>query len=359
MKKAIIALCVIALLTGCTAQTATVENSPAKSESPAKVVEVTDKSAVKDDDDDAKVIPVKTIDTDGEYTLTGKIDGQVLVTAENVTLILDGVTINCADGSAILGKDGNGEEIEQELTIELRGENSVTGAKHGIQGKDDLTITGTGSVNITAVKDGLHAGETLTVAGGTVNVLSSYEGMEAETIVISGGNSTVHASDDGVNAASDDEGASPMIKINGGTLTIYSGSDGIDANGTLEVTGGTTAIFVNASRDGDATDTDYGGAITPALYGSGSVKAGTKLAVGDIFSITTEADATAFCLIVPGITDGQSYKITADGAELTTVTATAEIQGMMMPGGGKQGGTRPGEMPGNFPGGNPPGGRGR
>ncbi|MDR1820907.1 MAG: carbohydrate-binding domain-containing protein [Oscillospiraceae bacterium] len=275
--------------------------------------------------------PAQTITEDGTYTITGDVNGQILVTAKTVTLILDGANINCADGSAILGYYDDGK---QSLTVELRGENTVSGAAHGIQGKDELTITGSGFAGISAVKDGLHGGNLLTIAGGNVTVTSSYEGIEAPEIVFSGGNTVIHASDDGVNAATDDTSIAPSITITGGTLTIFSGSDGIDSNGTLSVTGGTTAIFVNAPRDGDTTDTERGGTVKmPMLYVSASVKSGAKISVGD-WSVTAQSDATAFCLILPGISEGQTYQVMADGALLTEATATVTLQGMMMGGGG-------------------------
>ncbi|GHU64381.1 hypothetical protein AGMMS49983_09980 [Clostridia bacterium] len=284
-----------------------------------------------DDGDEVAMVPAKTISEDGEYTLTGEIDGQVLVTAENVTLILDGANINCPEASAILGKDGNGSDVVQDLIIELRGESTVTsGAKHGIQGKDDLTITGTGAVNITAVKDGLHAGDTLTVKDGGVNVLASYEGMEATELIISGGTSTVHATDDGINATDDTGTITPSVSITGGTLIVYCTSDGIDSNGTLDISEkATVAIFIGETRDGDATDTDRGGTIPPALYGTAQVKAGTKIAVGNLWDFTPTSDAIKFCLMIPGLVDGQTYQITANGSALTSATATTSIQGMM------------------------------
>ncbi|MDR0854106.1 MAG: carbohydrate-binding domain-containing protein [Clostridiales Family XIII bacterium] len=302
-----------------------------------------------DDGEDVDVVPAKAISEDGEYTLTGKIDGQILVTAEDVTLILDSAEISCEEASAILGKDGNGADIQQNLTVELRGESTITsGAKHGIQGKDDLTITGTGTVNVSAVKDGLHAGDTLTVKDGTINILESYEGMEATNIVISGGNSTVNSSDDGLNAtASEDDGkVTPSIKITDGTVILYTESDGIDSNGTLEVTGGTVGIFINVRGDGDPTDTERGGSILPAIYGEAQISGGPEIAVSDLWKFTVAKDATKFCLILPGLVEGQSYEISAGGQALSEVTATAAIQGMTMGGGDFGGGDQGSDVKG-------------
>ncbi|MDR0821822.1 MAG: carbohydrate-binding domain-containing protein [Oscillospiraceae bacterium] len=290
-------------------------------------------TAIKDDSNG------KIIDKDGEYTLTGEINGQVLVTAENVTLILDGVTITCADDSAILGKDGT--SITQNLTVQLNGHNVINGGKHGIQGKDNLIITGAGTANITAVKDGLHAGDSLTVEGGNINVLASYEGFEAPSILISGGVSTIHATDDGVNAAVDDGDTTvPIIKITGGETIVYCFSDAIDSNGTLDITGGTVLLFVGETRDGETIDTDRGATLTPALFGTGSINAGATLAVNDR-SFTVEENAVKYALIIPDLIDGQSYAVTVDGADFATITASSAVQGGMPTGfGGRGGGTR-------------------
>jgi hypothetical protein len=399
----------------------------------------------------------KRITTSGTHTISGAVNGQILVLAQNVTLVLDGAVITCNNGSAILGKDGDGDASLQSLTVELRGKNTINGAKHGIAGKDELIITGSGSADITSVKDGLHAGDSLTIKGGTLNITAgsdgaecgnsdegigeislaggvvnitagggagataastggkgiksgkdinisggkfnissvddcvhangsismsngsfvlasaddamhadsdltvnggsidvtkSYEGLEGTNISIGGGTIKIISSDDGINAAGGTNGATgggwfgidifsggdSGITISGGEVILYTASDGVDSNGTLDISGGTVAIFIDTSvsRDGDATDTESGGTIQPALYGSTSLSSGTKLAVGNIWSVTLEANVTSFCLILPGVVNGQSYTITANGATWLTTTATTTIQGMM--GGGNAGG---------------------
>lgn len=306
-------------------------------------------------DDSQSASPAKTITENGTHTLTGDIDGQVLVTAEEVTLVLDNVNITSTDGPAILGYYDGGK---QNLTVELKGESTLTAeVKHGIQGKDDLTITGDGSVDITAEKDGIHGGSLLTIENGNINVLASNEGIEAEEIVINGGATIVHATDDGINAASDDTAITPSFLMTDGTLTIFCSSDGVDSNGTFDITGGTAAVFVNAPRDGDATDVDGSGTLTtPILYVNEAVTSGTKIAVSD-FSVTTEADATAFCLILPNIKAGESYTVTADGTDLATTEATTSLQGMQggMRGGRGAMGALPEDATGSLPEGFPEG----
>jgi hypothetical protein len=283
----------------------------------------------------------QTISTNGEHIVTGNVNGQILITAADVTLILDGANVTDTAGPAILSEGGD-------LTVELRGENSVSGAGHGVQAKDNLIIKGEGVLNVTAVKDGLHAGNELRIEGGTVNVKESNEGMEAPSIIVSGGKSAVFAADDGINAAVDEgDATTPSILVTGGEMVIYANSDGIDSNGTYDVTGGTVAVFINAPMDGNTMDIDLTQNIqAPALNVNSQIKAGTNIAVND-WSITVAADATSFSIILPGITDGQSYSVTADGAELANVAATTALQGMR--GMGKPGGMGGPEGNGQMP----------
>ncbi|HCC35496.1 MAG TPA: hypothetical protein DEQ02_07630, partial [Ruminococcaceae bacterium] len=140
----------------------------------------------------------QTITTNGTHTITGTVNGQILVIAEDVTLILDSATINCSDGAGILGYYEGGK---QNLTVELSGACSVTSAvNHGIQGKDNLIISGDGAVDITAAKDGLHAGDDLTVESSTLRITADDDGIQAgnETdgtglLLVGGGDITVSA----------------------------------------------------------------------------------------------------------------------------------------------------------------------
>jgi hypothetical protein len=295
-----------------------------------------------DNDDDVpteSVTPGKTITEDGTYTVSGNIDGQILVIAKTVTLVLDSATVNCSDGSGILGYYEGGK---QNLTVELKGESTVTSTVgHGIQGKDNLIITGSGSVGVTAVKDGLHAGNDLTIGGGIINVLESFEGVEASSITINGGDTTVHATDDGINAATDSASVTPSIEISNGTLTIYANSDGIDSNGTLEITGGNVLVFLNG-REGDVLDVVASATILPAVSGAVSINAGATVSVGDVWDGKAISGANAFFICVPDLVSGQSYTIVSNGNELTTATATTTVQEMS----GNMGNNRGGDMGG-------------
>ena len=67
---------------------------------------------------------------------------------------------------------------------------------------------------------------------------------------IAGGNISVVASDDGINAASDDLSVREHIIISGGDIVVNAGGDGIDSNGSVEITGGTVTVY-GPTSDGD------------------------------------------------------------------------------------------------------------
>jgi hypothetical protein len=274
-------------------------------------------------------------------------ENQLTISGGKFDLVSGGGAATVQTASAAATSDSyKGLKAVSDVTI-TAGIFAIDSADDSIHSNGNITISD-GDFTLSSGDDGIHADSALKVSGGRIAVVKSYEGLEAANINISAGAITAIASDDGINAAGGRDaqvgggrfgsdtftaGNSYDITISGGEITVYSGSDGIDSNGTLNVTGGTVAVFINAPRDGEATDVDRGGTISPALYVSAAVKAGTKLTVGNLWSLTPIADATSFCLILPGLVSGQAYPITADGAALATVTATTTIPSLGMGGG--------------------------
>ena len=73
----------------------------------------------------------------------------------------------------------------------------------GDDGKGTIVING-GSITISSGDDGMHADKQLDVNDGYINVVTSYEGLEAITINLNGGKIYVYATDDGINACTGD-----------------------------------------------------------------------------------------------------------------------------------------------------------
>ncbi len=57
--------------------------------------------------------------------------------------------------------------------------------------------------------------------GGSVTVEKSYEGLEGGQVLVFDGNLQLTASDDGINAASDENKLQGDVRISGGTVAIH------------------------------------------------------------------------------------------------------------------------------------------
>ncbi len=250
---------------------------------------------------EAYACPVLHINEPGTYSLSGTWNGQIWIDAgdeddENarVTLILNGVTVNCAVGPALVFHDLYECGPASESAVTALGAASVgayvtanAGAKVVIA--DGTTNNFTGSnvyrmLKVQAKKDSVtvidgtdveqqkkrykmdgafYSFVSMAISGGTkgdgvLNVTSTtYEGLDAEMhLTISGGVVNVNSADDGINVNEDDVS---VFTLNGGTLTIVaSGGDGIDSNGwiylnsgKLDITSAGTATGPEGPLDAD------------------------------------------------------------------------------------------------------------
>ena len=138
----------------------------------------------------------------------------------------------------------------------------------GENGKGTIVING-GSITISSGDDGMHADKQLDVNDGYINIVTSYEGLEAMTINLNGGKIYVYATDDGINACTGDGKTSPIVNVTAGYIDITTASgdtDGIDSNGNYVQTGGFVLVKggsssgnVSGSIDVDSTVTITGG----------------------------------------------------------------------------------------------------
>jgi hypothetical protein len=191
---------------------------------------------------------VVTIDTAGEYELSGTLTGQILVNvgdADKVKLVLNNAQITNNSGSAILVQ--NAEKVI--ITLNDGTQNSVTdGASYtgldesgdpnaAIFSHDDLTINGNGSLTVTAkYADAIQSRDDLKISGGNISITAVDDGlfgnnsfeMKDATITVTAGGDTIHSDGD--------------ILIESGTLTLNSGDDGIHADGTITVNDGTINV---------------------------------------------------------------------------------------------------------------------
>ncbi|MBR2704552.1 MAG: carbohydrate-binding domain-containing protein [Clostridia bacterium] len=263
-----------------------------------------------------------TISEAGEYILTGSFKNSVVVNADgDVTLILNGVTIESTDTAAIANGGTNA------LTIKLA-DNTVNTLSDGGSSEFDgcifsygkLTIEGNGTLNVNGKQE-------------------DGEGIATKScdIVINSGIINIVSADDGLNAG----GSGGSITINGGTVYIKASGDGIDSNGALTINGG-IIYTIGSAQGGDAgIDTDEGyvfnGGEVIALGSdmlekpensskqksvcfelSTAVKSGSKIEVKDasgnvIASFEAKEDFKTLIISNSKVADG-TYTLYADGS---------------------------------------------
>lgn len=251
----------------------------------------------------------------------------------------------------------------------------------GEDGKGIISISG-GTITISTGDDGIHADKELNITDGYINVLTSYEGLEAITINISGGQSFVYAADDGINACTGDGSSTPLINITGGYVDVTTGSgdtDGIDSNGSYTqsggmvfVKGGSSSGQVSGSIDVDGNITITGGtcvalggicetpvnSVNAYVFSSVSFNAGSysvKDSSGnEIISFTLNNSYSNGWICTSALTTNTEYTLYCDGSSLAGWTQSAGTMGASNAGGF---GSNPGGFNGGGRGGNMNGGR--
>lgn len=251
----------------------------------------------------------------------------------------------------------------------------------GEDGKGIISISG-GTITISTGDDGIHADKELNITDGYINVLTSYEGLEAITINISGGQSFVYAADDGINACTGDGTSTPLINITGGYVDVTTGSgdtEGIDSNGSYTqsggmvfVKGGSSSGQVSGSIDVDGNITITGGtcvalggicetpvnSVNAYVFSSVSFNAGSysvKDSSGnEIISFTLNNSYSNSWICTSALTTNTEYTLYCDGSSLTNWTQSAGTMGASNAGGF---GSNPGGFNGGGRGGNMNGGK--
>ena len=230
-----------------------------------------------------------TILASGSYTLSGSMQGRVLVDADGpVELILDGVTltgscplcvesvypvtVTLAAGSDNLLSDGV-QTVDEDapavlasdapLTIGGEGHLSVlAGADNGLNCTRGLTVTG-GRLDVTAAHHAIRCKGALCVEGGALTLDAGGDGfavvdgrLEDASFTVSDGTLTVNAAgravdSDGLVLLSAGEGSLTAagdgvhgldVLVLGGGWTVSSGDEALQADGNLTVTGGALSV---------------------------------------------------------------------------------------------------------------------
>lgn len=150
------------------------------------------------------------------------------------------------------------------------GDFKISAVDDAVHSNNYVGIAG-GDFEITTADDAVHADRELIVDGGRINVVKSYEGLEAQVVTINGGKISVLATDDGINAGGGSDttttgpnkdpfkaDADAAVVFNGGEIYVNADGDGIDSNGTVYFNGGKVAVDGPADNGNGALDAGGG-----------------------------------------------------------------------------------------------------
>lgn len=183
----------------------------------------------------------------------------------------------------------------------------------GEDGKGTIVING-GSITISSGDDGMHADKQLDVNDGYIDVVTSFEGLEAITINLNGGKIYVYATDDGINACTGDGKTSPIVNVTGGYIDVTTASgdtDGIDSNGNYVQTGGFVLVKGGSSSGNVSGSIDVDGTVT--------ITGGTCVALGGVCE-TPINSANAYVLSSVSFSSGRYSLKDASGNEVISFT---------------------------------------
>lgn len=247
---------------------------------------------------------------------------------------------------------GTTEETESSSMKGIKAVNGIqiTNGTFNINSADDTIHADTsvyingGIFTLDSGDDAIHAEDSLTITNGTITINNSYEGLEALAVSVSGGDISIQSTDDGINAAggtdssgttggrdamfgSDPRGgmggnmstnSNGSIIISGGTIFMYAKGDGLDANGYIEITGGTT--IVTGPTSGDTAILDYDTTAT--------IENGTFIGVGSTMMAQTFSDGSQGTMAVQASANGGTeIRIEdTDGNEIVSYTPETSFQ---------------------------------
>lgn len=183
----------------------------------------------------------------------------------------------------------------------------------GEDGKGTIVING-GSITISSGDDGMHADKQLDANDGYINIVTSYEGLEAITINLNGGKIYVYATDDGINACTGDGKTSPIVNVTAGYIDITTASgdtDGIDSNGNYVQSGGFVLVKGGSSSGNVSGSIDVDGTVT--------ITGGTCVALGGVCE-TPINSANAYVLSSVSFSSGSYSLKDSSGKEVISFT---------------------------------------
>ncbi|MCH4887923.1 carbohydrate-binding domain-containing protein [Acidaminobacter sp. JC074] len=272
MKKILLVLVAIILLTGCQSQALeeNIESQPvitvlSKENNESTPVEIEDDMFTQRDllqtYDASEAVYIELtdsneiiIDQEGTYVFTGQSENTSIVVDvedEKVQVVLDGVQI-INDNQSIINVISADKvfitSVNENVMIVEEAMDEAADAV--IFSKGDLVFNGTGSLDIQAPEgNGVDSKDDLKITGSNLNIISEGSGIEAnDSIRIADGNISITSNKDGLHSENNSDDTLGNIYISGGTFMISASDDAIRAKSYLQIDGGD--IQVETSSEG-------------------------------------------------------------------------------------------------------------
>lgn len=212
-----------------------------------------------------------TISSAGVYYLSGtSSNAKVLIEAgkkDEVTLVLDGVSLTCANGAVIdceeagslviCTKSGTVNSLTDSASYSLlSGETEPDAA---VFCRSDLTLMGEGELKVTGnYNDAIKGKDNLQIISGTYSIKSDSDGITGkDSVTIYDGTITIESGKDGIKSSQDNDASLGFVTVNGGKISIRSDRDGIQAQtaitiygGNIEIVSGGDAAYEEVKSDG-------------------------------------------------------------------------------------------------------------
>ena len=274
----------------------------------------------------------------GNYTITTDGDG---FAAETDLLVVDGtfnITAGGGSSSSIGDSSTKGMKAGQKFVIS-NGTFVINSSDDAMHANGHIIIED-GTFELATGDDGIHADSSLHILAGDILVSESYEGLESAVIQIDGGKIVAHASDDGLNVAGSNDSSGHggpggngsygsnsgdyYMIINDGQIAVYAQGDGLDANGSIEMTGGTVIVYGPTGNGNGALDYDN----------TFKISGGTLLAVGSSGMAQMPSSSSSQNSLKISFSSSLSAETTlrledSSGTALFTFTAPKSLQSLV------------------------------
>ena len=236
---------------------------------------------------------VYTITQAGEYTVTGLLsEGQIVVNADDnaeITIVLNGTSITCSNGSPIYIKNADNVKIKSEentynCIVDARAEaddnsdnSSSENGNAAIYAACDLKLVGKGALSATGnYNNGIQSKDDISIKNVTIKVNAINNAIKGndEVAIESGEIIAISRKGDGIKTSnsslSTKEKQKGNVIISGGNIDIYAACDGIDAAYGVDVSGdGNLNIYTD-------TYSDYSEAVAADNSGSSTISSGSS-----------------------------------------------------------------------------------